>query len=56
LAAALSIPTTVDSGAAFPHRELLLVLATTCTAITLVVQGLTLGPLVRRAGVDRTER
>lgn len=56
LAAALSIPATVDSGAAFPHRELLLVLATTCTAITLVVQGLTLGPLVRRAGGDHTGR
>jgi len=51
LAAALSIPLTVDSGAAFPHRELLVVLATTCTAITLVVQGLTLRPVVRRAGL-----
>lgn len=51
LAAALSIPITVHDGSAFPHRDLLLVLATTCIAITLVVQGLTLGPLVRRAGV-----
>lgn len=56
LAAALSIPLTVDNGAAFPHRELMLVLATTCTAITLVVQGLTLGPLVRRAAGDQTTR
>jgi len=51
LAAALSIPLTTHDGAAFPHRDLLLVLATVCTAITLVVQGLTLGPLVRRSGV-----
>jgi Na+/H+ antiporter len=51
LAAALSIPLTVEDGSAFPHRDLLLVLATTCIAITLVVQGLTLGPLVRRSGI-----
>ncbi|HET7312530.1 MAG TPA: Na+/H+ antiporter [Mycobacteriales bacterium] len=51
LAAALSIPLTAHAGAAFPHRALLLVLATTCTALTLVVQGLTLGPVVSRTGV-----
>ncbi len=48
LVAALSIPVSLDGGMPFPHRPLLLVLATTCTAITLVVQGLTVGPLVRR--------
>ena len=51
LAAALSVPTLTDGGLPFPHRDLLLVLATTCTALTLVVQGLTLGPLVHRAGI-----
>jgi monovalent cation/hydrogen antiporter len=51
LAAALSIPLTVESGAPFPHRDLLLVLTTSCILITLVVQGLTLEPLVRRLGV-----
>ncbi|HWC34547.1 MAG TPA: Na+/H+ antiporter [Mycobacteriales bacterium] len=51
LAAALSIPLTTKSGAAFPHRVLLLVLTSTCTAITLVVQGLSLRPVVQRAGV-----
>jgi Na+/H+ antiporter len=51
LAAALSIPLTVSGGSAFPQRDLLLVLATTCTAITLVVQGFTLGAVVRRTGV-----
>jgi CPA1 family monovalent cation:H+ antiporter len=51
LAAALSIPLTTHAGASVPHRALLLVLATTCTAMTLVVQGLTLGPVVSRTGV-----
>jgi Na+/H+ antiporter len=56
LAAALSIPLTVKGGAPFPNRDLLLVLVTTCTAITLVVQGLSLGPLVRRAGLSQDPR
>ena len=51
LAAALSIPLTTHAGAPFPHRGLLLVLATTCTAMTLVAQGLTLGAVVSRTGV-----
>jgi len=51
LAAVLSIPLTVDTGAPFPHRDLLLALASTTIAATLVGQGLTLGPLVRRLGV-----
>lgn len=53
LAAALSVPELTDAGLPFPHRDLLLVLATTCTAITLVVQGLTLQPLVHRSGIAR---
>jgi len=51
LAAALSVPVLADDGSPFPHRDLLLVLATTCTAITLVVQGMTLRPLVHRSGI-----
>lgn len=51
LAAALSIPLTVDSGSAFPHRPLLLVVSTAAVVATLVVQGTTLQPLVRRLGV-----
>ena len=51
LAAALSVPVMTDAGLPFPHRDLLLVLATTCTALTLVVQGLTLRPLVHRTGI-----
>jgi CPA1 family monovalent cation:H+ antiporter len=50
LAAALSIPLTVD-GEPFPHRDLILVLTTSCILVTLVVQGLSLEPLVRRLGV-----
>jgi Na+/H+ antiporter len=52
LAAALSVPATVDSGAPFPHRALLLVVATAAVVITLVVQGTTLQPLIRRLGVS----
>jgi CPA1 family monovalent cation:H+ antiporter len=51
LAAALSIPLVTDSGEAFPHRPLLLVVATAAVVVTLVVQGTTLGPLVNRLGV-----
>jgi CPA1 family monovalent cation:H+ antiporter len=51
LAAALSIPTAIDGGAPFPHRSMLLVAATGVVVITLVVQGTTLAPLVRRLGV-----
>ena len=52
IAAALSIPLTTHAGSAFPHRDLLLVLATTCTAMTLVIQGLTLTAVVSRAGIS----
>jgi CPA1 family monovalent cation:H+ antiporter len=51
LAAALSIPLETNSGAPFPHRAMLLVAATAIVVITLVVQGTTLAPLVRRLGV-----
>jgi CPA1 family monovalent cation:H+ antiporter len=51
LAAALSIPTRTDAGAPFPHRPLILVVATGVVVVTLVVQGTTLAPLVRRLGV-----
>lgn len=54
LAAALSIPATTNTGAPFPHRAMLLVTATGVVVITLVVQGTTLAPLVRRLGVTTT--
>jgi monovalent cation/hydrogen antiporter len=53
LTAALSIPLTSDSGAPLPQRDLVLVLATAVIVISLIVQGLTLEPLVRLAGIAR---
>jgi Na+/H+ antiporter len=47
LAAALAIPFRTDSGSPFPDRDLLLFLTFTVIVVTLVVQGLTLKPLVR---------
>jgi CPA1 family monovalent cation:H+ antiporter len=51
LAAALSIPLTADDGSALPGRALVLVLTTAVVVLTLVVQGLTLAPVVRRSGL-----
>ncbi|MDB5021263.1 MAG: Na+/H+ antiporter, partial [Pedobacter sp.] len=47
LAAALSIPVTLHSGAAFPHRPLILFITFTVIIITLVLQGLTLPALIK---------
>lgn len=47
LAIAFSIPLTVHGGASFPDRNLLLFLTFTTVIGTLVVQGLTLPPLIR---------
>ena len=51
LAAALSIPLTAGDGPGSPSRTLVLLLTTAVIVTTLIVQGFTLGPLVRRAGV-----
>ncbi len=51
LAAALSIPLVDHAGTPLGGRDLVLLLTTAVIATTLVVQGFTLGPLVRRAGV-----
>ncbi|MCC3776578.1 cation:proton antiporter, partial [Streptomyces sp. UNOB3_S3] len=51
LAAALSIPLTVEGGAPLPHRPLLLVLTTGVVVFTLVLQGFTLAPVVRWSGI-----
>lgn len=47
LAAALALPLTVPSGAPFPGRDLILFLTFVVILVTLVVQGLTLPPLIR---------
>jgi monovalent cation/hydrogen antiporter len=56
LAAALALPLTVESGAPFPQRDLIIFLTFVVIAVTLVVQGLSLAPLVRRlhVGSDRS--
>ena len=55
LAAALSIPLTSASGAPLPRRDLILAIATAVIVVSLIVQGLTLEPLVRRAGNARPD-
>jgi CPA1 family monovalent cation:H+ antiporter len=51
LAAALSIPLATRHGTPLAGRDHVLLLTTVVIVTTLVVQGFTLGPLVRRAGI-----
>ncbi len=51
LAAALSIPLTQSDSTPLPYRDLVLVLTITVIVTTLIVQGLTLAPLVDRTGI-----
>src|SRR5918998_2932928 len=46
LAAALAVPLTIEGGAPFPGRDLILFLTFSVILATLVLQGLTLGPLI----------
>ena len=48
LAAALALPIAVQSGQPFPYRAEIVVIAFVVILVTLVLQGLTLPPLVRR--------
>ncbi len=54
LAAALALPLAMDDGAPFPQRDLIIFLTFVVIAATLVLQGLTLAPLIRllRVGTD----
>jgi monovalent cation/hydrogen antiporter len=52
LAAALALPTGVDGVAPFPYRDLILVTAFGAVLGTLVLQGLTLRPLLLRLGLE----
>jgi monovalent cation/hydrogen antiporter len=56
LAAALAIPLETDAGAAFPGRDLIIFLTFAVIFVTLVLQGLTLPPLIRalHIGEDRS--
>ena len=51
LAAAFAIPETLPSGAPFPYRDLILLCAFTVVLGTLVLQGLTMKPLIRRVNL-----
>jgi NhaP-type Na+/H+ or K+/H+ antiporter len=51
LAAALALPETLPNGADFPARELIIFLTFFVIAATLIGQGLTLGPLIRKLKV-----
>lgn len=58
-AAALGLPLTTAAGTPFPARDLIVVLACLMSLLSLVCQGLTLTPLIRRlglAGNDGEER
>jgi NhaP-type Na+/H+ or K+/H+ antiporter len=51
LAAAISLPRTIDNGSPFPQREVIIFLAFSVILVTLVVQGLTLPSLIRALGL-----
>jgi Na+/H+ antiporter len=51
LAAALALPLVTDSGEPLPGRGLVIFLAFSVILVTLIGQGMTLGPLIRRLGV-----
>jgi len=51
LAAALALPLATASGAPFPFREDIILLTFSVIIVTLVLQGLTLAPLLRRLGL-----
>ena len=51
LAAALALPLTIQGGLPFPGRDLILFLTFIVILVTLVVQGLSLPPLIRWLGV-----
>ncbi len=51
LAAAISLPEKLNSGEAFPERNLIIFLTFCVIFVTLVLQGLSLPPLIRRLGL-----
>ncbi|KQX69390.1 Na+/H+ antiporter [Angustibacter sp. Root456] len=51
VAAVLALPLTVESSGDFPQRPEIVFVALTCVLVTLVVQGLSLSPLVHALGV-----
>jgi CPA1 family monovalent cation:H+ antiporter len=55
LAAAISLPEYLKNGSPFPQRNLIIFLTFSVIFVTLVLQGLTLPPLIRRLGLDETD-
>lgn len=55
LAAALALPFVIDDGSAFPERDLIIFLTFSVILVTLLVQGLTLPPLIQLLGIDDTD-
>ncbi|MGY4642392.1 cation:proton antiporter [Cellulomonas sp. URHB0016] len=54
VATALALPSAIRSGAPFPERDTVVVVALVTVLVTLVLQGLTLAPLVRLLHVGST--
>ncbi|CAA9579997.1 MAG: Na+/H+ antiporter [uncultured Truepera sp.] len=52
LAAALALPLTASDGGPFPGRDLILFLTFSVILITLVIQGLSLPPIIRMLGLE----
>jgi CPA1 family monovalent cation:H+ antiporter len=55
LAAAISLPEYLKNGSPFPQRNLIIFLTFSVIFVTLVLQGLTLPPLIRRLGLADTD-
>ena len=55
LASALAIPLTLTDGSSFPHRNLILFITFTVIIVTLVLQGLSLKPLIRLLKIEVNE-
>jgi Na+/H+ antiporter len=55
LAAAISLPEHVNNGSPFPQRNLIIFLTFSVIFVTLVLQGLTLPPLIRALGLSDTD-
>jgi len=53
LAAALALPQVLEDGSPFPERDLIIFLTFVVIAVTLVIQGLSLKPLIRRLRVGK---
>lgn len=51
LAAALAVPYVLSDGSAFPGRDEIIVVSFVAILATLLIQGLTLGPLIRALGI-----